>query len=196
MSNLPTRRGFLALSGTGAATGLAGCSALESLTQDDSGSADGPLTVTVTPDQEQLRSLQQELRQSIENGNISEQEAGQRYQEKQRELTEEAATAVEDLADANGDVSIEEASPAYGFFLVDAPAETIVAALQNGDISAIYPGDSYEQFAMQQAQIEQQQGAIDEQGDGTGNESTGDTNESTDGNGSTNESETDGYSSS
>ncbi|OAQ54055.1 hypothetical protein HTG_00575 [Natrinema mahii] len=188
MSNLPTRRGFLALSGTGAAAGLAGCSGLEALTQDDSGSADGPLTVTVAPDQEQLQSLQQELRQSIDDGNISEAEAGKRYQEKQRELTAAAAAPLEDLADSNGDVSIEESSSAYGFFLVDAPAETIVAALQSGDISAIYPGDSYEQFAMQQAQLEQQQGAIDEQGgDGTGNES-GTENES----GSTNESETDG----
>lgn len=195
MSNLPTRRGFLALSGTGAAAGLAGCSGLEALTQDDSGSADGALTVTVTPDQEQLQSLEQELSQSIQDGNISEQEASQQYQERQRELTEEAAAPLEELADSNGDVSIEESSPAYGFFLVDAPAETIVTALQDGDISAIYPEDSYEQFAAQQAQLEQQQAAMDDQQGAdnatnestAGNESTGGTDGSSDGNDSANE---------
>lgn len=201
MSNLPTRRGFLALSGTGAAAGLAGCSGLESLTQDGSGNADGPVTVTVMPDQEQLQSLEQELSQSIQDGNISEQEASQQYQERQLELTEEAAAPLEELADSNGDVSIEESSPAYGFFLVDAPAETIVTALQDGDISAIYPEDSYEQFAAQQAQLEQQQAAVDDQQGAdnatnestagnestASNESTGGTDGSSDGNDSANE---------
>lgn len=184
MPNLPTRRGFLALSGTGAAASLAGCSQLESITQGDSGNADGPLTVTVSPDREQLASLEQELRRSVQSGNISEQQASQRFQKRQRELTEEAATAVEELANNNDDVSIEKSSASYGFFLVDAPAETLVTALQNGDIGAIYPEERYAQFAQQRDQLRQRRQAARDGQQGTTNES----NASTDGANETNES--------
>lgn len=184
MANLPTRRGFLAAAGTGTAASIAGCSQLESITQNDSGTADGPLTVTVMPDQEQLTSYEQELRQSLENGSITQQQAGQRFRDKQRELTEEAGTAIQELAAANDDVTIEESSPSYGFFLVDAPPATIVGALQSGDISAIYPADRYEQFAQQRDLLEQQQAATGSQQGATNetnesNGSTSDANEST-----------------
>ncbi|TMT86443.1 hypothetical protein E2L06_07450 [Haloterrigena sp. H1] len=183
MANLPTRRGFLAAAGTGTVASIAGCSQLESITQNDSGSADGPLTVTVMPDQEQLTSYEQDLRQSIENGSITQQQAGQRFRDKQRELTEEAGAAIQDLAAANDDVTIEQSSPSYGFFLIDAPAATIIGALQSGDISAIYPRDRYEQFAQRRDQLQQQQAAADSQQGATNNSTdvSGDTNESTTG---------------
>lgn len=200
MSNLPTRRGFLALTGTGAATSLAGCSQLDSITQNGSGNGGDALTVTVQPNQEKLTALQEEIRSSLENGTISQQEAQQRFREGQRKLTEEAAAAVQTMAESADGVSIEKSSPSYGFFLVDAPAETLVTALQSGDISAIYPADRYEEFAQQRDRLEQQRTAANEQqqstetnessSDGSPNESTGDrsTNEST-GDGSTNESD-------
>lgn len=200
MSNLPTRRGFLTLTGTGAAASLAGCSQLESITQGESESADDALTVTVQPDQETLTSVNEEISSDLESGNISRQEAQQRFQEEQQRLTEEAATPLQETAESDDQVSIEQSDPAYGFFLVDAPAETLVGALQNDELSAIYPADQYEQFAQQRDQYEQQQAAMENQGgDGTeaesnesdgsnesndsdeSNESTTDENESADG---------------
>lgn len=173
MSNVPTRRGFLALTGTGTAASLAGCSQLESIAQNETGNDSDALTVTVKPDQEKLSTLQTEIRNSLESGNISQREAQQRYREGQRKLTEEAAAAVETMARSDDGVSLEKSSPSYGFFLVDAPAETLVNALQNGTISAIYPGDRYEEFATRRDRLEQQRTAR------SGQQGTDGTNEST-----------------
>lgn len=182
MSNLPTRRGFLALTGTGAAASLAGCSRLESITGNGSQS-DEAVTVTVQPDQEQLSALEEELRAGLESGNISQREAQQRFREKQRNLTEAAAATFEETAAGTDEISIVESAPSYGFFLVDASGSAIVDALRRGEIAAIYPRDQYQQFARQRDRLERQRAAGGQQG---GNGST------TDGNGSTAANETNG----
>ncbi len=175
MSNLPTRRGFLALTGTGAAASLAGCSQLDSITGSGSDSSEA-LTVTVQPDQEQLSALEEELRAGLESGNVSQQEAQQRFQDAQRSLTEEAAATFEETAANSDDLSIVESAPSYGFFLVDGSETAIVDALRRGEIAAIYPRAQYEQFAQRQEQLEQQREAM--RGQGAGNATTTDGNES------------------
>ncbi|WP_254764562.1 hypothetical protein [Natrinema marinum] len=182
MSNLQTRRGLLALTGTGAAASLAGCSQLESIT--GGADADDALTVTVQPDREQLSALEEELRAGLESGDISQQEAQQRFSETQRRLTEEAAATFEETAANSGELSIVESAPSYGFFLVDASGAAIVDALRRGEIAAIYPRAQFEQFAQQRDRLEQQRSAMRSQqgGNGTtngGNETATDGNEST-----------------
>ncbi|WP_408958162.1 hypothetical protein [Natrinema sp. 74] len=167
MSNIPTRRGFLALTGTGAAASLAGCSQLESITGGGSGS-DEALTVTVQPDQEPLSALEEELRAGLESGNISQQEARRRFREKQRSLTEEAASTFEETAASSDDISITKSAPSYGFFLVNASGSALVDALRRGEIAAIYPQSQYEQFAKQRDRFERQRATMRGQQDGNG----------------------------
>ncbi|MGQ3413366.1 hypothetical protein ACT4ML_14015 [Natrinema sp. LN54] len=185
MSKLPTRRGFLALTGTGAAASLAGCSQLDSLTQNGSGDSDEAVTVTVRPDQDDLTALQEEVQSDVDNNNLSQQEAQQAYRERQRELVAEAATDFEESA-SESEFTIESSETDYGLFRVTGPDEAIMDALRNGDISGIYPGERYDLLVQQQQQREQRQAMLEQRQQAQeGNE----TNDSTAGN-ETNDSDT------
>lgn len=149
MTDLSTRRNFLALTGTGAAASLAGCSQLESLTQSDDSGGDA-VTVAVSPDQEDLASLNQEY----QSGNLTQQEA----LTQQRELIEQAGSEFEDSA-SNRDFTVEDSEPQFGLFRVTGSDEAIMGTLRDGTVDGIYPGDQYEVFVQQQ----QQQQAMREQ---------------------------------
>ncbi|WP_222918699.1 hypothetical protein [Natrinema sp. SYSU A 869] len=172
MSNLSTRRGFLALSGTGAAASLAGCSQLDSIGQSNDEGANG-VTLSVTPDQEELVSLEEEIQADIDNGNLSEQEAGQEFQDRRLELMKETTTSFEESA-GESDLSVEESKPKYGLLRVTGPDEAIMDTLRNGDVSGIYPGEQYDMFIQRQQQQEQQQAMLEEQqqAQNAGNETT------------------------
>ncbi|WP_049926867.1 hypothetical protein [Halopiger goleimassiliensis] len=157
MSNHPSRRRFLALTGTGTAAGLAGCSRLESLTQSDdqgdSGAGDA-VTVAVSPSQEQLASLNERF----QSGELSQTEAI----DEQQALTEDATSAFEASA-SERDISIEASEPAFGLLRVTGDDTAIMDALRSGDIEGIYPGDQYDAFVQQEQQRVQQQRMIAEQ---------------------------------
>lgn len=172
MPNLSTRRGFLALSGTGAAASLAGCSQLDSMGQSNEEETNA-VTLSVTPDREKLASLEEEIRADIDDGNLSEREAGQEFEERRLELTKEATTSFEDSA-GESDISVEESEPKYGLLRVTGPDEEIMDALQNGTVGGIYPGEQYDQFIQRQQRQEQQQAMLEEQrGAQEGNETNG-----------------------
>ncbi|RZH67707.1 hypothetical protein [Natrinema altunense] len=164
MTDLPTRRGFLALTGTGAAASLAGCSQLESMTQSDDSGGDA-VTVTVSPNQEDIASLNDEF----QSGNLTRQEA----MAKQRKLVEQAGSEFADSA-SDRDFTIADSEPQFGLFRVTGSDEAIMDALRNGDIDGIYPGDQYEVFVQQQKQRqamrEQQQQQQQQQEQDAGNE--------------------------
>ena len=180
MTNGHPRRRFLALTGTGAAASLAGCSQLDALTQSDDESSDA-VTVAVTPDQEELQRLNEEIRTAVENGDLSQQEAQQRSLEERRNLTEEAATEFEESA-AGSDITVEESEPEFGLLLVTGSDEAIMSALRGGDISGIYPGDQYDAFVQQQQQRVQRQEMLQEQQEQQEPQVSGDANESDSGN--------------
>ncbi|MFC6769838.1 hypothetical protein [Natrinema soli] len=184
MSNLSTRRGFLALSGTGAATSLAGCSQLDSMGQSND-EGENAVTLSVTPDREKLAEIQTD----IDDGNLSDQEARQELEERQLELTKEATTSFEESA-GESDISVEESEPKYGLLRVTGPDEAIMDALQNGAVGGIYPGERYQLFVQRQQQQEQQQAMLEEQqqAQNGGNETNGsDPGNVTSGSGSGNE---------
>ncbi|QLK26290.1 hypothetical protein HYG81_01305 [Natrinema zhouii] len=187
MSNLSTRRGFLALSGTGVAASLAGCSQLDSMGQSNDEETNA-VTLSVTPDREKLTSLEEEIQADIDDGNLSDQEAAQEFEERRRELTKEATTSFEESAGEN-DISVEESEPKYGLLRVTGPDDEIMDALQNGAVGGIYPGEQYELFVQQQQRQEQQQAIVEEQQQAQeGNETNGsDSGNVTDESGSGNE---------
>lgn len=176
MDQHPDRRSFLALTGTSAIGAIAGCSGLNSPSQSDGNQGDdsdatATLTVQVQPDQEELTTLQEDLQQEIADGETSQQEAQQELQSKQVELTEEAVNSYEETAADDDAISVENSESEYGLLQVDAPATTLVSALQNGEIAALLPEEYYEQYIQQQEQqqaIREQLG--DQQGNGTSND--------------------------
>ncbi|ELY79873.1 hypothetical protein [Natrinema pallidum] len=202
MSNLPTRRGFLALTGAGATASLAGCSQFESIGQSDD-DATAAVTLQVRPDEETISTLGDEIQSDVESGDLGRQEAQLEYQKRQRELVESAATDFEDSAPTA--ITIENSETAYGLFLVTGSDEAILQSLRDGAVGAIYPGEQYDPLVRQQQQraqqLEQQQALLEQQrqtgADGETNESetateTAAGNESSDGNESTAGNETDG----
>ncbi|OLZ40876.1 hypothetical protein A6E15_07675 [Natrinema saccharevitans] len=158
MTDLSTRRSFLALAGTGAAASLAGCSQLDSMTQSDNSEGDA-VTVTVAPNQEDIASLNEEY----QSGNLTRQEAVA----KQRELIEQAGSEFEDSA-SDRDFTIEDSETQYGLFRVTGSDGAIMESLRDGPVDGIYPGDQYEVFIQQR----RQQQAMREQQQEAGNETT------------------------
>lgn len=157
MSNLPSRRRFLALTGTGTTAALAGCSQLESLTQSDdqaNGEASDAVTVVVSPPQEEMSNLNERL----QSGELNRTEA----LDEQQALNEDATSSFEDAASEQG-ISVEDSAPEFGLLQVSGDDSAIMDALRNGDIRGIYPGDQYDAFVQQEQQRAQQQRMVAEQ---------------------------------
>ncbi|MDF9746159.1 hypothetical protein [Natrinema salsiterrestre] len=179
MSNIPTRRSFLALTGTAAAASLAGCSRFGSTDQSADGSED-PVTVQITAAEEEVTSLREEIEADIESGDLSQQEGQLEYRERRLELVESAATSFEESV-SDSEFTIEESETAYGLFLVAGSADAILSELRNGSVGGVYPGDQYEQRVQQQQQQaqrrEQQRALLEQQQQAADNETTNETNE-------------------
>ncbi|MFD1562118.1 hypothetical protein ACFR99_00825 [Haloarchaeobius amylolyticus] len=180
MSNLSSRRGLLALAGTGLAASLAGCSQLDSMSGSSDDESSNAVTLQIRPDEDEEASLSEEIQEEIDSGNISQQEAQLEYQERRLELVEAAATDFEEST-ADTDITIEESETAYGLFLAAGSDEAILDTLRDGAAGAIYSGEQYDALVQQQqqrAQQREQQRALLEQQQAAGNE----TNDSTTGN--------------
>jgi hypothetical protein len=150
MTSQQNRRRFLQLTGTGAAASLAGCSALNPLSDDDD--ADGGeyadmLTAAVGPSSEDV----QELQEAIENEEIDMQEAQQR----EAELFEDAVADFEQRAEDDDDLEIVDSAGEQGVYRIDSSASSAVEALQDGPVLALYEGATYDQILEQQQQQEQ-----------------------------------------
>lgn len=159
MVNRPNRRSFLTLTSVSATAAIAGCSDLNSIAQDgsDGGGSDGPLTIQVQPDQEELQSLQEDLQAEVEAGETEQAEATAELETRQAELTEEAASAYEKATSNDDSISVEDIEAEYGILRVSAPADSLVEDLKNGEIGGILPAAYYDQFLDQQERQEQQQ---------------------------------------
>ncbi len=174
MEYRPDRRAFLALTGTSATAGLAGCSSLNPQSQTDGDEGGNPdtaatLAIQVQPDQEELRTLQEELQADLEDEEISQAEAQQELQSKQAELTEKAVIEYEETAADDDAISVDDSEPEYGILRITAPATTFVSALENGDFAAVLPSEYYDQYIQQQEQQQALQEQMEEQENNTTN---------------------------
>lgn len=157
---MENRRTFLTVTSVSATAGLAGCSDFNFMTQDgentDNG-VSGPLTIQVQPDQEQLVTLQEELQTEIEAGETTETEAEEELGARRTELTEEAVDTFEETASNDESISVENSESEHGILRVNAPPETLIDHLQNGEIGGILPDAYYDQYLQQQQRLERQQ---------------------------------------
>lgn len=177
MADFHSRRRLLALAGTGVATSIAGCSALQddgvttTATGDDpestdtadadgtrtterqdgdGGSAgDRQLALAVQPDQAALQQRRAEIQSQFQNGSLNRTAAQRQLQSAETELVAEAVGAFEDRpADETG-VAVEESLPQAGLLLVSGSPADLVAALEFDEVNALLSADTYEQASQQ-----------------------------------------------
>lgn len=141
------RRRFLQLTGTGAAATLAGCAAINPLSDD--ADADEVLTAAVGPDPEEV----DELIEAIESGEIDQDEVRNREQE----LIQNAIEDFEERVENDSDLTIEESAEQFGLYQIDGSAEAIVSALREGAITELHRAAAYDQFLEGSEQQQQQQ---------------------------------------
>lgn len=153
------RRRFIQLAGTGAAVSVAGCAELGS-TDDEPDADDGDdelpgdggeidveldseLTAIVQPTDEQFQALQEEVLAEAEEEGLDQQQIQQRLQEAEQELFVEVGAEFEALVDDDGELSITDATPEQGAFLLDASDERLIETLRAGEVDALLPGEEY-----------------------------------------------------
>lgn len=147
------RRRFLELVGTGTALSLAGCNALQNQTGDDPGpDADTPtVTLQIQPDQMELQERTNELRQQLQSGDISQEEAQQQAAEAEQELVSQAVETFQGRAADTDGFTIEDSLEDYGFFLVSGNARAIIDTLEFEEVNVISSPRMFER-AQQQIQ--------------------------------------------
>ena len=171
MTEIPTvgRRRLLELTGVGTGVAVSGC-----MNQLGGGGDGRQVTVSLQPDQETLQARQQELREELLAGNISQAEAQQQYQATQQEALADAVDTAEDVF-ASSAITIEDRIEGQGLLLVAGGDSDILDSLDTDVVQLIAAGGLFEQAraAQQQQQQQQQQQPTPQQPPET-NESTAD----------------------
>ncbi|WP_254765716.1 hypothetical protein [Salinilacihabitans rarus] len=147
MDGLPSRRGFLRLTGASAAVSVAGCSQLQA--DEDAGSTAGAITAVVEPPEAELAAIQETVAAELDAGDLDREEAQAEMQRRQRELVEETAAEFQSTAEADADLEIEDSVLEMGLFLLDASAEALVGTLRDGSVDALLPGEAFAELQAQ-----------------------------------------------
>lgn len=160
---LPRRR-FVQAAGTGAALSVTGYTTLDEHNQDEESESDradevseSGIGLVVSPDDEELAELEQEIREQVEEGEISEMEAQMAFQERRAELVADTTEAFENELDEDDEIDVRDSIPEAGVLLVEGDAEALLALLDRDRVEALITAETY-------AEIEQQ--ASDQPGDG------------------------------
>ncbi|OIB59230.1 hypothetical protein [Natrialba sp. SSL1] len=156
MTDFPTRRRVLQLTGVGATASLAGCTQFDipGIGSDDSppeletdeepgiDPADG-ITASVQPSQQEQAQIQQEV--MAEAGeDASQEELMAEIEQRTTELFRAEAVEFESAMLGEDEISLEGAIAEQGAFLLDGPDERLVDLLRNGEVAALLPGEDYE----------------------------------------------------
>ncbi|ADD03918.1 uncharacterized protein Nmag_0327 [Natrialba magadii ATCC 43099] len=170
MTDFPTRRRVLQLTGVGATASLAGCTQFDipGIGSDDSAPeletdqepgiepTDG-ITASVQPSQAERAQIQQEV--MAEAGeDASQEELMAEIEQRETELFRTEAVEFESAMLDEDDISLEGAIAEQGAFLLDGPDERLVDLLRNGEVAALLPGEDYE-IVLQQVEGEGQEPA-------------------------------------
>lgn len=180
-----SRRRFLALAGTGTAFSLAGCNGLgggsEETTTDPLGGsettaepdvttvddaeppaqtdgAEMAVGVAVTADQEELQKQQQELQAELQSGNLSQEEAAERYQAMQQELRSEAIATFEGHVEGDEGLTISDSLDQFGILLVSGTPAKLLGTLDFDEVQAIVSETRFEQAKVQAEQRQTESG--------------------------------------
>lgn len=140
MEDTPRRR-VLAAAATGSTLGLAGCGdlggALDGSAQTDDGDT-GEATVTVALDvQSEIRAAQQDIRERVESGNLSQADARAELIDVQAEIIAAAVDDLESYADGVDGLRVEDANEQAGAALVAGTPAAVLDALKTDTVNAL-----------------------------------------------------------
>lgn len=150
-----TRRRFMRLAGAGATASLAGCNALEGLGSDGAQSdtaaqstEGGVATVTVgiEPDRQQLQERQEEIQAQLQAGNITRAQAQEQFRTAQSALIADAIESFEQRADAEFDLTIDDAVRDVGALLVSGPPADLIGTLPFEAVTGLFPVATFERI--------------------------------------------------
>ena len=144
MGGTPRRR-VLAAAATGSTLSLAGCSSLESdgtagdepAQTDDDGSGDEASATVALDIQADLQTAQADIRQRLQEGNISQTEAQAELQETQLDLLTEAVSTVESYASDTEGLTVSQTNAQAGAVLVSGDAAAVLGVLDAESVSAL-----------------------------------------------------------
>ncbi len=156
-----SRRTLLGVGGTALALSVAGCSALESDTNDTNGNETQRATFVADIDDDEIEAAQgeaqetqQEAQQQLQEDEIDEeeyeeiiQEAQQSVQQLQQELFSAAIGDLESHAEGVDGLTIVESTPESGVALGEGDGDAIVEALALDSVQAVLGESEYDAFS-------------------------------------------------
>jgi hypothetical protein len=150
------RRRFLQLAGTGTALSLSGCNALSNHDGDeaaggasDTDGADArTVTFAVRPDQQSLQTLQSEIQERVQSGELDRTEAQAEFRSRRLELTTEAVDAFRNRT-TGASMTVDDAVSQFGVVLVSGDATALIDALAFEEVGGMLPASAFEQARTQ-----------------------------------------------
>jgi len=142
-----TRRRLLEGASVGGGALLAGCTDQLDLgggsgTGTDAEHTDGSTTVDgvgaiATVDQEALQQERLAIREELQNGNITQEEAREQAAELQQEYISEAVTALAETAESTEGIEVVEEYSSLGAVVISGEAAPVLGLLDSEDVSAL-----------------------------------------------------------
>jgi outer membrane murein-binding lipoprotein Lpp len=141
-----TRRRLLEGASVGGGALLAGCtdqldlgggSGTDAAQTDAAGSTVDGVGAIATVDREALQQDRIEIRQELQNGNLTQEEARTQFAELQEEYISEAVAALAETATATDGVDVVAEYPSLGAVVLSGAAVPIIGLLDSADVNAL-----------------------------------------------------------
>jgi len=144
-----TRRRLLEGASVGGGALLAGCTdqfdlggggsgtGTDAAQTDAGGTTVDGVGAIATVDQEALQQEQLEIREELQSGNITQEEARQQAQELQQEYISDAVSTLAETANATDGVEVAEEYTSLGAIVLSGDAVAIIGLLDSEDVSAL-----------------------------------------------------------
>jgi len=107
------------------------------------------VTVSVEPDQEQLRERQQEIQSELQAGNLTQSEAQAEYRTAQESLIEEAISTFEERATSDLGLTIDDSVSEAGALLITGPPAGLIDTLSVESVTGLFPQATFERIRSQ-----------------------------------------------
>ncbi|MFD1571100.1 hypothetical protein [Halorubrum laminariae] len=148
MVDTPRRR-VLAAAATGTTLSLAGCSSLGSdgtdgsAQTDDAESADDASATAAVDIQSDLQAAQNDIRQRLQEGNLTQSEAQAEIRETQLDLLTEAVSTVESYASDTEGLTVSQTNARAGAVLVSGAPAAVLSVLDADSVSALLSAEEF-----------------------------------------------------
>jgi len=164
------RRRFLELAGTGTALSIAGCNALDSTettasttntdstatddgaADDGEGNTDRTAALQVQPDQEELKTQQEQVSSKLQSGELSRREAQQEMQSIRQTLLADARASFEGRLEDESSLGIDDSLDQFGVYLVSGSAGTLIDSLSYSEVGSMFARETFEEAKSQTQQ--------------------------------------------